>query len=60
MMDALTHDLARLQREEEDWDAFVDWCEANGEDWSDLDTRLRYELEIQREAAEWRAEQEDY
>ena len=58
-MDALTRDLARLQREEGADDAFIDWCEANGEDCTDDATRRRYEFEQQRAAAEWLA-QEDY
>lgn len=59
-MDALTHDLARLQREEEDWDAYLDWCEANGEDPDGRDTRRRYAFEQQRAAADWADAQEDY
>lgn len=60
MMDALTRDLARLQREEEDEDAFLDWCEANSEDPEGRDTRRRYAFEQQRAAAEWADAQEDY
>ena len=60
MMDALTRDLARLQRQEEDEDAFLDWCEANSEDPEGRDTRRRYEFEQQRAAADWADAQEDY
>ena len=59
-MDALTADLARLEREEAADDAFVDWCEANSEDLEGRDTRRRYELEQQRAAADWADAQEDY
>ena len=57
-MDALTRDLARLQREEEDWDAYLDWCEANGEDPDGRDTRRRYEFEQRRAEADWLAQED--
>lgn len=59
-MDALTADLARLERQEAADDAFVDWCEITDQDASDSATRRRYEIERQRAAAEWADAQEDY
>ena len=63
-MDALTADLARLEREEAADDAFLDWCEINDQDASDGAARRRYEIEHeierQRAAAEWADAQEDY
>ncbi len=59
-MDALTHDLWALQRQEEADEAFLDWCEANSEDPEGRDTRRRYAFEQQRAAAEWADAQEDY
>ena len=42
-MDALTADLARLERQEAADDAFVDWCDANEMDPGDRDARRAWE-----------------
>lgn len=59
-MDALTADLARLQRQEEADDAFIDWCDANEMGQDDRDARRAWEQLQQQRLAEWRAEEDEH
>ncbi len=59
-MDALTRDLARLQRDEEADDAYLDWCDANEMDPDDRQARRAWEQQQQQMLAEWRAEMDEH
>ncbi len=59
-MDALTRDLARLQRDEEADDAYLDWCDANEMDPDDRQARRGWERQQQQRLAEWWAEKDEH